>query len=76
MASAHLELPQDHAIEGLCLYFPRRFVSRGDSDRLRALIDRDDFLGGNECGNERSRFVGHASNLPGRMRKSYCHDPC
>jgi hypothetical protein len=38
---------------------------------LRALVDGDDFLGGNECRDERGRFVGHGSNLPGRMRKSY-----
>ena len=57
------ELPQDHAIESLCLYFPRCLVPRGDSDRLRALVDGDDFFGGNECGDERGRFVGHDCNL-------------
>lgn len=61
--TVHLELPQDHAIEGLGLNLPGSLVPRGDSDRLRALVDGDDFLGGNECCDQRGRFVGHGSNL-------------
>jgi hypothetical protein len=61
------ELPQDHAIESLCLYFPRCLVPRGDSDRLRALVDGDDFFGGNErCDEACGLIVGtHTSNLLG-----------
>ena len=60
------ELPQDHTIVGFRFHLPRCLISRGDCDRLRALVDGNDSLGGNECGDERGRFVGHVSNLLGR----------